>query len=320
VAGGENIEFIDKDTVPETVTINANGTPILTRVASNLPRHSSKAHENAAVEERQYDGPRPAQRQPTLKEQAHSDEKHGWSETTQNGLKEAWKFVSFPTGLLMTIYGLNIVAWGAILFFLLLGAAPAMNHPSKDAPYSPRKIWLEIDSQILNTLFCVTGFGLARWRFRDLWWMMRVLLTKNKNAMKRLSEQNKAWFWPSAWYHEDDAEMEKAGAKRATFTGEVAPLTSLWKLSFVVWMMVLNTAFQAVLAAMMWGYNCFNRPTWATGTFIGLGCGVSALAGVMMWWEGRKVKKIEGPVVKIVDAETAEVKEQLDAPSKNDTK
>jgi len=39
-----------------------------------------------------------------------------------------------------------------------------------------------------------------------------------------------------------------------------------------------------------------------------------------MWLEGRKVKEIEGPVVRIVDAETAEVKDQADAPSKNDTK
>jgi hypothetical protein len=26
----------------------------------------------------------------------------------------------------------------------------------------------------------------------------------------------------------------------------------------------------------------------------------------MMWWEGRKVKKIEGPVVKVVDAASME--------------
>jgi hypothetical protein len=37
------------------------------------------------------------------------------------------------------------------------------------------------------------------------------------------------------------------------------------------------------------------------GTFIGFGCGVAALAGLMSWWEGRKVKKIEGPEVKVVD-------------------
>ncbi|KAH6724988.1 hypothetical protein BKA61DRAFT_688300 [Leptodontidium sp. MPI-SDFR-AT-0119] len=147
------------------------------------------------------------------------------------------KFVSTPTGFLMTLYGLNIVAWGAMLFFLLLGATPAMNHPSKDADSSPRNKWLEIDSRILNALFCVTGFGLA------------------PNSIDE---------------------------KRVTFTGEVALPTSLWKLSFV-------------------GYNRFDRPTWSTGTFIRLGCGVSLLAGVVIWWEERKVKKIEGPVVDVID-------------------
>ncbi|OWP44593.1 hypothetical protein CEG18_29200, partial [Pseudomonas nitroreducens] len=90
----------------------------------------------------------------------------------------------------MTIYGLNIVAWGAMLFFLLLDAAPAMDHPDKDSNDSPRKKWLEIDSQILNALFCVTGFGLAPWRFRDLWNLLQVRFGKNKKAMKRLAKQN----------------------------------------------------------------------------------------------------------------------------------
>ena len=203
----------------------------------------------------------------------------------------------------MTIYGLNIIAWGAMLFFLLLGAAPAMNHPSKDSDSSPRKKWIEIDSQILNALFCVTGFGLAPWRFRDLWWLIRVRVRHDRYAMMRLCKQNQIWFRPPTWYHLDlNQSNEEAGEKqRVTLTGTVAPPTSFWKLSFVVWMMVLNTLLQGALAGYMWGYNRLNRPSWATGTFIGAACGVALLAGLMMWWEGRKVKKIEGPVVKVVD-------------------
>lgn len=182
-----------------------------------------------------------------------------------------------------------------------------MNHPSKDSNASPRKKWLEIDSQILNALFCVTGFGLAPWRFRDLWWLINARLRHDRYAMKRLCTQNKAWFRPPAWYHSDEENASQTDGeigeeKRVTFTGEVVPPTALWKLSFVVWMMILNTLFQGALAGFMWGYNRFNRPSWATGAFIGLGCGVSLLAGLMMWWEGRKVKKIEGPVVKVVEA------------------
>ena len=79
-----------------------------------------------------------------------------------------------------------------MLFFLLLNAAPAMCHPSCNDDYSSRKIWLEIDSQILNALFCVTGFGLAPWRFRDFYWMVRCY-SHNQHAMRRLYDQNKAW-------------------------------------------------------------------------------------------------------------------------------
>lgn len=286
VAGGENIEFDANGHSSRTVTTDSNGEPVL---ASSLTR-TPTALTTRKVNEPQVLKRPTLERRQTLLEQAASEEKHNWKETTANGLRAAWKFIATPTGFLMTIYGLNIVAWGAMLFFLLLGACPAMNHPSKDDLSSPRKKWLEIDSQILNALFCVTGFGLAPWRFRDLWWLIRARTIHNHYAMQRLCDQNKAWFRPPAWYHPSSSvtpsEIESGlnidEEKRVTFTGEVAPPTAIWKLSFVVWMMILNTLFQGALAGFMWGYNRFNRPTWAAGAFIGLGCGVSLLAGLMM--------------------------------------
>lgn len=138
-----------------------------------------------------------------------------------------------------------------------------MNHPSADDNSSPRKIWLEIDSQILNALFCVTGFGLAPWRFRDYYWLNRIRFFQDKAAMARLTQQNKAWFRPAPEYE------ETAGLKEmVTFTGQRAPPTPLWKLAFTIDMMVTNTALQAVLCYFMWGYNRINRPTWATGKYI----------------------------------------------------
>lgn len=287
-AGGENIQF------------NMHGHNARTINADNIQlpiSHDAVLASPVTVDPKERRSSMPQ----TLSKEA-TDEKHTWAETARNGLKAAWKFAFTPTGFLMSIYGLNIVAWGAMLFFVLLGAAPAMNHPSKDSIDSPRKKWIEIDSQILNTLFCMTGFGLAPWRFRDLWWWYQGRLQHNKYAMKRLSKQNKSWFRPPAWYNSDEENVDRdREGIRVTFTGKHAPPTSIWKLSFVVWMMILNTLLQGALSGFMWEYNRFNRPSWAAGTFIGLGCGVSMLAGLMMWWEGRKVKKIEGPVVKVVD-------------------
>jgi len=218
--------------------------------------------------------------------------KEPWSKATLHGLTAFWKFFLTPTGFCITIYGLNVVAWGAMLFFLLLKVAPAMNHPDGgDADSSPRKIWIEIDSQILNALFCLTAWGLAPWRFRDLYWVARWRFGKHEasqRAIRRLAARNEAWFR----MREEDCEAKE------TFHDARAPPTASWKLDFVVWMMVMNTLLQVGMAFFMWHWNRIDRPSWGTGTFIGLGCGVSLLAGLVTWWEGRKVKKIEGPKIK----------------------
>ena len=309
VAGGDNIIFDDHGHSARAVTTDENGDAVLSTTLTRNKTASSVVPEPVIPDETQdKEGDRPAlERRQTLAQQAESEDKHGWIQTLKHGFTAFYKFVSTPTGFLMTIYGLNIVAWGAMLFFLLLDAAPAMDHPNKDSNDSPRKIWLEIDSQILNALFCVTGFGLAPWRFRDLWWLFQARIQHNKYAMSRLEQQNRAWFRPPGWYEEGSEEQGEV-KQRVTFTGDVAPPTKNWKLSFVVWCYIMNTLFQCVLCAFMWGYNRINRPSWATGTFIALGCGVALLAGVMMWWEGRRVKKIEGPVIQVVGMGESETK------------
>ncbi|KAK5135426.1 hypothetical protein LTR08_005214 [Meristemomyces frigidus] len=132
-----------------------------------------------------------------------------WTTSTWIGLKVFWKWFCTPFGFLVTIYGLNVVAWGGMLFLLLCNASKQMcwapvpgpgtaGHRSLAAALaldnkypryyncndinSPRRVWLEIDSQILNALFCVTGFGLIPWRFRDLWYLLHWRLTSEKRA------------------------------------------------------------------------------------------------------------------------------------------
>ncbi|KAF3033207.1 hypothetical protein E8E12_004472 [Didymella heteroderae] len=300
-SGGANIEFNEHGHSIRIAKPDDDGE--LTLVKSQTKTLSSPAEEAVAPEETILDTEKKKHRhhglhrRRTLKEKHASSHKESWGPTIRHGLKAFWVFFLTPSGFLITIYGLNVVAWGAMLFFLLLNAAPAMCHPSCDDDYSSRKIWLEIDSQILNALFCVTGFGLAPWRFRDFYWMIRSVHWHDQNAMRRLYDQNKAWFRPPAWFTE--REMAAGAEEKQTFTGERAPPTSMWKLAFTVDMMVLNTLLQAVLCFFMWHYNRLDRPTWATGTFIALGCGVAMFAGLMSWWEGRKVKKIEGPEIKV---------------------
>lgn len=41
---------------------------------------------------------------------------------TKDGLKAFWAYFTTPLGFIVTIYGLNIVAWGGMLFLILCGA------------------------------------------------------------------------------------------------------------------------------------------------------------------------------------------------------
>lgn len=139
--------------------------------------------------------------------EADAKAKTPWTKSTAIALKAFWKWFLTPFGFFLTLYSLNVVAWGGMLFLLLCNASPymcwapvhtkenqkhvsdvtALNFPG---PYyyncndinSPRRIWIEIDSQILNALFCVTGFGLAPWRFRDLYYLLRYRFTSWKKG------------------------------------------------------------------------------------------------------------------------------------------
>ncbi|KAF2767914.1 hypothetical protein EJ03DRAFT_337338 [Teratosphaeria nubilosa] len=291
-----------------------------------------------------------------------------WTTSTWVGLKAFWQWFLTPLGFLVTFYGLNVVAWGGMLFLLLCNAStpmcwapvpgsyadgkrsPAASLALNDGRHpryyncndinSPRRIWIEIDSQILNALFCVTGFGLIPWRFRDLCYLLRFRLTRLRRAgyerklygLRVLAGVYRGWFRLPGSHTLDTmslAEYERSlattgadhtpAAPTATLehgasslpedprvpvpaskrpddplTCVRAPPTALWKLDFFVWCQVGNTFFQAVLCGFMWGKTRYNRPPWATGLFIALGCAIAGVGGLVSFLEGRKVKRVEG--------------------------
>jgi hypothetical protein len=194
-----------------------------------------------------------------------------WTTSTVIGLKAFSKWVRTIPGFLITLYGLNVVAWGGMLFLLLCNAAPAMCKPSCNDLQSPRRIWVEIDSQILNALFCVTGFGLAPWRFRDLYWwgFWRIGGASRKEiGIRRLAGIHRGWFrlpgsenLPKVYKAEalnpEDPSIPIPHTKvpDAPATARHAPPTKAWHMDFVVWMNVWNTFFQIALCFYMYHYN-----------------------------------------------------------------
>lgn len=235
-------------------------------------------------------------------------------QSTKKAAIAFWNYTLTPLGFCVVVYGLNVVAWGGMLFLLLCNASPAMCHPSCNNINSPRRKWIEWDSQILNALFCVTGFGLAPWRFRDFYYLMRYRIWGKQEALRRLAGIHRGWFRlggsetlpldvgpDNIQNREGDAHVPMASVPfpeklipNAPLTGTRAPPTALWRMDFVVWMMVGNTFLQCVLSGFMWGMNRYDRPSWSTGLFVALACIVAALGGLMMFIEGKKVKGIEG--------------------------
>ncbi|KAI9891111.1 MAG: hypothetical protein M1814_003310 [Vezdaea aestivalis] len=241
----------------------------------------------------------------------HFPPKHTRWQSTVIGAKAFWKFTITPFGFLIVIYGCNIVAWGGMLFLLLIGGGKAMCHPTCNDINSARRIWIEIDSQILNALFCVTGLGLIPWRFRDLYYLMQYRLRKNYDGLRRLAGINRGWFRLEgsdtlpvpALAHDADIPIsspESALALPETsnpdppLTGFRAPPTKVWKLDLVIWLYVWNTFLQIVLCGFMWGLNRIDRPSWSTGTFVALACIVAAAGGIIAAIEANHVKKVEG--------------------------
>jgi hypothetical protein len=258
----------------------------------------------------------------------HFPPRHSWTESTMIGLAGFWNYATTWLGFFVILYGLNIVAWGGMIFLLLCNAAPAMCSPTCDDINSPRRIWVEYDSQILTALFCVTGFGLIPWRFRDLYYLLRFRLRKDGMGLRRLAGIHRDWFrlegsqnLPVLLGPKDIKRNHDYPASSLPYplesipepplTGARAPPTPLWKLDFVIWMFVWNTFLQAVLSGLMWGINRYDRPSWSVGLFVGLACVVAACAGIMIFVEGKKIKGVEGVLVSQKDMERLQKDREL---------
>lgn len=272
----------------------------------------------------------------------HFPPKYPVKEQIRMGLVDFWNFYNTGFGFFLTIYSLNVVAWGGMLFLLLCNAAPEMcwvngtfdcNHID-----SPRRIWIETDSQILNALFCVTGFGLAPWRFRDLYFLLQYRIRGDYKALRQLAGVHRGWFrlpgsdqLPVALgpknieemagnYNVDSVPYPLDTISDPPPTGIRAPPTKMWKLDFIIYFNVANTFLQCVLSGFMWALNRYDRPSWSTGLFVCLACIVAAIAGILMGIEGKHVKAIEGVPLTKRDLERLARDRELGIPHYNNIK
>jgi hypothetical protein len=239
----------------------------------------------------------------------HFPPKYPWKEATKHELAAFWRFFTTPMGFFWTIYGLNVVAWGGMIFLLLCNAAPAMCYPTCDDIDSPRRKWIEWDAQILTWLFCVPAFGFAPWRFRDLYYLLKYDILRKPEGLRRLAGIHNGWLrLPGTQDLPVDIGPNNITADvplscvpipekkmpQPPLTGTRAPPTKMWKVEFVIWSMVWNTFAQCCLCGIMWGMNRYDRPSWATGFLVAIACLIAMAGGYVMFLEGQKVSRFEG--------------------------
>lgn len=49
----------------------------------------------------------------------HFPPSHSFAKSTSRGLRASWRYFLTPVGFCVILYGLNVVAWGGMLFLLL---------------------------------------------------------------------------------------------------------------------------------------------------------------------------------------------------------
>ena len=120
----------------------------------------------------------------------------------RKSLDDLGRFLKTPLGILVGLYGILVVAWGAALVIILAGWTP-MTKNTQD-------IWVEVCSQVrfpthahrtisrltkplsrtgqvLNGLFTITGIGLIPWRIHDAWHMS--VITRYRRKILKLARR-----------------------------------------------------------------------------------------------------------------------------------
>ncbi|KAI2630460.1 hypothetical protein GGS21DRAFT_202129 [Xylaria nigripes] len=246
----------------------------------------------------------------------HFPPKYPMKEQIQVSLVAFWDFYNTGFGFFFTIHVLLVLGWGTMLFLLLLRAVPKMcwvngKYNCGDIN-SQRRIWMEIDSQVLTALFSATGFGLAPWRIRDLYLLLKYRLHKDHKALRRLAGVHRDWLRlegsdllpptlgpknieeTTSPYNVDSVPYPLETIPDPPLTGVRAPPTRLWKMDFIAWFNIWYIIFQGFLSGFMWALSRYNRPTWIMALFLALTIITSSSAGVMEFKQVMNVKAIEG--------------------------
>ncbi|KAI0879643.1 hypothetical protein GGS24DRAFT_438155 [Hypoxylon argillaceum] len=272
----------------------------------------------------------------------HFPPKYAMKEQIRMGIFAYWEFYNTGFGFFFTVYALNVIGWGFMLLLLLLSASPQMcwvngKFDCNDIN-SQRRIWIEIDSQVLTALFSATGFGLVGWRVRDLYLLLRYRINKDQKALRRLAGVHRAWLrlegsdqlpptlgpknieQTTVPFDTNSVPYPLETISDPPPTGIRAPPSALWKMDFIAWVNIWYIVFQGFLSGFMWALSRYNRPAWTTGLFFALTFITSSAAGIMEAMQVLNVRAIEGVPLTKRDIQRLARDKELGIPHYNNIK
>lgn len=210
-------------------------------------------------------------------------------------LKIFFRWTLTPFGFVVTLYCAVVMAWSSMLLLLLCNLLPSMcklpgdRYACHDRD-SPRRKWIEIDSQVLNALFCIPGFGVLPWRLREQYYALHYRLMNEERdgrerkmyGLRRLAGLHSNWIrLPDLRTQDHDRnttkELDRPDQQHPTnSTGHLdenpndlhlplptskappdpmtctrAPATAPWKIDLYIGCQTLNTLLQGCLCGFM---------------------------------------------------------------------
>ncbi|KAH8105900.1 golgi-body localization protein domain-containing protein [Cristinia sonorae] len=199
-----------------------------------------------------------------------------------------------------------LVFWGAGIVLFLAKIINLHNEVTQG-------FWVELCQQVETGLFTATSIGLIPFRALDtfrickIWWYKRK--TRKLRAQAGLPQLYDEDDLPDPVYDENYvhvlSEAEQADLHyqqykfsqsqtwyrpHGTQTHRAFPISIALTIAILN---DLNSFFQILLSACMWSMNRFERPAWTTATTLPAAFVAGILAGVYIWWGGKKTKRNE---------------------------
>ncbi|KAI0353601.1 hypothetical protein OH77DRAFT_1427291 [Trametes cingulata] len=221
-------------------------------------------------------------------------------------MQGVWSFVKTPLGIVTAIYGFLVVFWGTGIVFFLAKFINLHNDITQG-------FWVELCQQVETGLFTATSIGFIPFRIMDTYRICKIWHYKRKIAKLRkkagLPELYDPDDLPDPVYdpnyvhvltEEEQIDLHyqqhKFMASQTWYRPHGTQTHRAFPIDLALWICVcndLNSFFQCLLSGTMWGLDRFQRPAWTTGTTLPAAFIAGIIAGVLIYWGGRKTRRTE---------------------------